>query len=262
MDKESRINKPTRVESGNREFELISNTIPLATSLFNEVSKVRNKDPSELLAEYIEESREYEQAFLSWESLRIGRRNPIFDPDSPLRPLGIEGYFVGTEKTVAEAFEFVLNHLTRSQNYALRRYRNGIIERCEEVLFSNVPYTDAICVLNGTFGSLLAKCRALSRNEDAEAFRKETHGEIRKIRQSKGPIGGWGLISYDLKDGKITQEYSVPIFERLKDPTEGITILNDSFFKDHPNYKRTYNWLQELGKFGHPLIRVLIRKLP
>jgi len=78
------------------------------------------------------------------------------------------------------------------------------------------------------FGSLLAKCRALSRNEDAEAFRKETHGEIRKIRQSKGPIGGWGLISYDLKDGKITQEYSVPIFERLKEELKSGKSLGGS----------------------------------
>lgn len=264
MDKEFGHDNGTRTEIEDREFELVSTTLPLATSLFDEISSLRNEDPLELLAEYIDESRKHEPAYLAWESLRIGRRNPIYDPDLPLRPLGIEGYFVGTGMTAIQALEYVLKHLIRSQNSASKTYGHKIINRCEEVLFNNIPHPDAIGVLNGMFGSLLGKCRALSHNEDAENFRRETYREIKKIKPRKSSIGNYeelnGLIFYDFKDDEIVQEYSVPIFKRLNEPVGRTTVLDYSFFKDNPNYTRPYGWLEELGKFGHPLIRVLIRE--
>lgn len=195
-------------------------------------------------------SHSMDPAYFGWQRVRLA--GIPLDLRSPGQLVtcktGLEGYFVGEVRSTEELATKLLQigeDIWRGIRL-MHKFSPQKRKRLEQAIlgtgFSLESAVEWSTILGATLGRLRAK---LLYNPDAQKFQSDT----------KQAVGGLPKIEYGVtqRDSGIVQVYKLPI--KNADPL----ILSDF----HSTDEQSLYWqtVQNLGLFGHPLVRALLREL-
>ncbi|MCL4876691.1 MAG: hypothetical protein KJ064_08540 [Anaerolineae bacterium] len=211
----------------------VKNEVPFAEALYWRIM-MQHANPNQQHA--------LDRSYLAWENVRK-IRHPFIFPGT-----GFEGYYVGVCQDSGDVLEQLLDQCKSILEGMTRLYRMeyGFRSRLMATLTGERSDPKAIYLWSTYLGVLLARLRCnLLYNPKAEAFRRETYYSV-----SLAPT-----IHYDLTKQTILQTYVL----NGRQPKGEVTLYVE------PNTLKPIQqdaWLvaQNLGKFGHPLLRNLLTK--
>ncbi|MDL1885255.1 hypothetical protein FBR01_16585 [Anaerolineae bacterium CFX8] len=192
------------------------------------------------LDEMVKQSRQFERAFLAWETVRK-QRNPFFENGT-----GFEGYFVGTCHSPEEALEAILklNRDILDRIHRLHRMDYGFQSRLMKTLTGDIYDPAAMQEWSAQLGAALGRLRAgIYYNEQASRFQTETYRSVYHLP----------LIFYRQKNDAIEQRYAV----NFGSPRGGRVLVEPGLLK--PREQDAWLVAEYVGRFGHPLVRQFLR---
>lgn len=181
-----------------------------------------------------------ERHYLAWETVRK-ELNPFFQEGT-----GFEGYLVGRCSTPEEALEAVLaiNQHMLDAIARLYRFQYQFRSHLMKTLTREISDTEAIHTWSAYLGAELGKLRAqIANNLDAKTFQLQTYQMI-------GPLPP--MIYHELGDD-VTQTYTVAAENA---PRPGKLSISLPTLK--PSQQDAWLVAENIGQFGHPLVRKLL----
>lgn len=197
-----------------------------------------------------QKSHGMDEAYFRWQAIRLAGV-PLNGKKNETRVTcrtGLEGYFVGSvespEKLATELLEIGEQiwkgiKLLHKLNYSKRK-------RLEETILGKGYSSDAAFEWAAILGATIARLRAkLLYNKVGQEFQFSTRQEI----------NGLPKIIYRVNelDSGLVQAYKLPIADKQ-------TIVIDSFGSGDEQ-KLYWETVQNIGIFGHPLVRALLREM-
>ena len=227
--------------------ELERNSIPeTGTSIQNEppflefIENVTWKEgDDDLLRSMVAKSHSHDPAYLGWQRVRKGL-NPCGNFQT-----GFEGYLVGAADSPGAVRELLLatgidiwNGIRLEHKHSFQR-RNKL----EKVIRGESSDPAAIAEWSAILGATLARQRArLLLNPQAKQFQSEVKQQVATLPK----------IQYVLEAGELRQKYMLPALQPCLS-----TPLTDGYLTDQEELAAVI--MQEIGKFGHPLVRSALR---
>lgn len=186
-------------------------------------------------------SHQFDHRYLAWESVRLAR-NPFFENGT-----GFEGYWIGEVGSAEDALDRLLRigRDALDSQARLYRYQYGFRHKLMQTLFEEGVDLDALAEWSITLGALLGRLRCnIHHNPQADAFRRETYRQVE----------GLPPIHYREVGDELEQAYEI----RDADHPDQPRLLVDS---NHLRATDQEAWrvAAALGKFGHPLVREVLR---
>lgn len=221
----------------------------MSASTFNKMLTIRCRVPCESmisgwmrfhnvpLDRFVEQSRQYERAYLAWETVRKVR-NPFFAEGT-----GFEGYFVEICHSPDEMLSRLLEigHQLLASNYRLYRHQFRFRSRLMQTLVGDNDDPRGVAVWADLLGATLGKLRCnVYLNQDIYRFQNETYWTVYRLPP----------ISYNQCEGKIEQQYRLARFrERFTfKPCLQLNLLGAADYD-------AGLVVSTIGRFGHPLVR-------
>ena len=190
------------------------------------------------IKELIAESRKWDKNYLAWQTVRKG--NPFLENGT-----GFEGYFVGTSRCPEEVFANILAVGNGMLTSILRLYRfdHPFRAKMERALTEEVFDPKVMSEWSAQFGAALARLRCtVLNNKAAGEFRAETYRKVGELPP----------IDYKQTDHDIHQLYVIDLPGAC-----GRQVVN--IFALQNQDQDAWFVAQNVGKFGHPIIRSYIR---
>lgn len=218
-----------------RSVYMIASQVPCST-LISEWVCVHG----EVTTRLVQDSRQYERAYLAWETVRKSR-NPFFVDGT-----GFEGYFVGSLYSPEQVIEALLHigHYVLDTNARLYRYNHTFQRKLLAALYGEREDFQAIEVLAAQFGAALGRLRCnLLTNGDARMFQAETYVSTVSLPPM---CYAWTPIGID-------QRYAIATNPRSYD---GGRTVGFNYLK--PEDAEAGVVVTSIGKYGHPLVRAFL----
>ena len=181
-----------------------------------------------------------EKSYLAWETVRK-RSNPYFEIGT-----GFEGYFVGRCTIPEAALNAILDINQNILDAIARLYRleYGTRSRLMKTLTRENSDTKGIHIWSAYLGAELARLRAqILVDPEAQEFQRQTY----KIISMLPPI------MYQESGCVVTQTYDVG---SLPTPQLAKLLVTPHMLK--PNQQDAWLVAENIGVFGHPLVRKLL----
>ena len=181
-----------------------------------------------------------EKTYLAWETVRK-ESNPYFEEGT-----GFEGYFVGRCSLPDDALESILaiNQHILDAIARMYHFRYNFRSRLMKTLTREVSDSAAIHIWSGYLGAELGRLRAqILLEPEAQEFQRQTY----KIISMLPPM------SYHEADHDVTQTYTIGSL-----PTPTLAKLQVSAHMLKPCQQDAWLVAQNIGVFGHPLVRKLL----
>jgi hypothetical protein len=193
-------------------------------------------DATQSLDALIASSRGYEQAYHSWEEVRRGR-NPFFTNGT-----GFEGYFVGVccspDETLARLLDVgtaMITNILRFHPHE-KRFRARLLQTIDQNVYDWTAMTEWAVEL----GVALARLRTnLFHNPAGVILQTETNRMVMSLP--------W--IAYGNDNGSLFQRYGI-VTVPAKSPRVDVDPQQLK-----PDQQEAWLVMQNVGKFGHPLLR-------
>jgi hypothetical protein len=200
---------------------------------------IRNIDFNQL----VKRSRQYEQAYLAWETVRR-TRNPFF-----VEGTGFEGYFIGLCQSPEEMLDrlLALGHNMLDSNCRLYRHDFHLKSKLMKTLLGECSETKLLDLWSDAFGAAVARLRCnVYASREAEFFQLETYRAAVRLPP----------IEYAEHEPRIDQEYAITnVTYRAGKKLN----LDPALLKPCDYDAGLVVWT--IGRFGHPLIREYLREL-
>ena len=190
--------------------------------------------------EIVARSHIMDKAYLAWQTVRREQ--------TPVGALGtgFEGYFVGAVVSEDEAMRRLLDlgmgiwdSIDRVHKYSYEHRK-----LLEKVIRGESSAASAVEEWSAIFGAELGRQRAkLLGNPEGQAFRFETKRKVESLPAIEYQVG---------LDDAVTQVYMLPQTTSQTTPRKSLGGLND-------RERLALLTMQEIGKFGHPLLRAAMR---
>ena len=193
------------------------------------------------LSRFVQKSRQYEPAYLAWETVRKVR-NPFFVDGT-----GFEGYYVGQYRSPEALVEQLLQigRYMLSSNLRLYRFNSLFRSRLMKTLRAEMSDPQAIEVWAAQFGAALGKLRCnLLTNAKARIFQTGTYKSTYSLPS----------MCYDPGKYTIEQQYALPSPRWDTPPRANLRL--DALSK--PSDAEACLVVKSIGKFGHPLVRAYL----
>jgi hypothetical protein len=190
----------------------------------------------------VDQSREYEAAYLAWETVRSAR-NPYFNKGS-----GFEGYFVGVFKSSEAVLDHLLaiGHHILDSNVRLYPHQHTFRRHLMETLARERSDPDALAAWSDELGATVARLRgAVNKTPDAYWFQSETYRLVSCLPAIRYVQGRHDLAQY----------YAVGF--GIMSPSSRIAV-NVNQLKPCDQDAGRVMW--SIGQFGHPLVRSYLRE--
>lgn len=199
---------------------------------------IRGRDFNNL----IQHSRQYENAYLAWETVRI-IRNPFFEEGT-----GFEGYFIGIIDSPEQMLDKLIEigrHILNA-NYRLYRFDYAFRSRLMKTLHGELNDPKAIDVWAAAFGAMLGRLRCnVYLYPDISRFNSETYRIVNHLPR----------IQYEQRDTCIAQAYCLQLTKTSCLPKHEVT---PELLKPCDYDAGIVAW--SVGRFGHPLLREYLRE--
>ncbi|MBZ0310609.1 MAG: hypothetical protein K8I82_31410 [Anaerolineae bacterium] len=183
-----------------------------------------------------------DRPYLAWENVRK-IRHPFLSPGT-----GFEGYYVGVYQQSGDVLEQLLHQCKWLLDGIVRLYpmEYGFHSRLMSTLVGERSDPKAIEIWSTYLGVLLAKLRCnLLNNPKAESFRQTTYQSV-----NSAPV-----IRYDLAEHTVLQTYSLAAPPAAPEPHLYVDLNSIQ-----PSMQDAWIVAENLGKFGHPLLRYILTK--
>lgn len=183
---------------------------------------------------------EMEKRYLAWETVRK-QTNPFFEQGT-----GFEGYLVGYCPNPEAALETVLavNQHILDAIGRLYRYQYNFRSRLMKTLLREDGDASLIHIWSEYLGAELARLRVqVLLNPTARYFQAHTYQLARMLPP----------IVYHEHDGDVTQTYAVGAADSL--PADRLAV---SLALLKPDQQDAWLVAENIGEFGHPLVRTLL----
>jgi hypothetical protein len=181
-----------------------------------------------------------EAHYLAWETVRK-QLNPFFHNGS-----GFEGYLIGRCTCPEAALDAILS-LSQDMLDGIARlypYQFGFQSRLINTLIRGTGDSAAIHIWSDSLGAELGKLRAqILCNREALAFQWQTYNIVKKLP----------TIHYHESKDNITQTYAIGLENGTTANKISVTL---PMLK--PNDQDAWLVAENIGKFGHPLVRNLL----
>ena len=186
---------------------------------------------------FVERSRQYERAYLAWETVRKVR-NPFF-----IEGTGFEGYFVGICRSPEEMLDRLLQlgQGLLASNNRLYRYQQRFKSQLMKTLCGEIENPQAVAVWADLLGATLAKLRCnVHTNLETYRFQNETYWTVNRLP----------FMQYRQRDNKLEQVYRLGIFKMCSNGRMPLPLdlLTGSDYD-------AGLVVSTIGRFGHPLVR-------
>lgn len=222
-------------------FELLHSGVG-STVPFQPLYEMAQKVDHVPLEKMLNHSRKMKDPFLSWECIRkfgvpLGNQRVTLST-------GFEGYLVGQVNSAEEMIQDLAQTGVEIWRIALIRYKNQWKRKKQlrEMITGESFSSWAAREWSVIFEAQLARRRAsILKNKEAQAFRAE----------NKKKVLGLSGVTYTVSDsGLITQKYE------LTSPRDQVVRPSLSHLSDEEMFGLLI--MQEIGKFGHPLVRTAL----
>ena len=181
-----------------------------------------------------------ETHYLAWETVRK-QINPFFQ-----RGTGFEGYLIGRCSSSAAALEEILaiNQNILDAIARLYHFEYGFRSRLMKTLTKEAGDLAAIHIWSAYLGAELGKLRAeILCDPEAQAFRKQTYHIVKTLPP---------IVYHEIEED-ITQTY---IIGSENDFQAGKLLVTLQMLK--PCQQDAWLVAENIGEFGHPLVRQLL----
>ncbi len=181
-----------------------------------------------------------EKTYLAWETVRK-ESNPYFEEGT-----GFEGYFVGRCSVPETALDAILgiNQHILDAIARMYRYQFKFRSRLMKTLMRENTDPNTIHTWSAYFGAELGRLRAqIILEPEAQEFQRQTY----KIISMLPPM------NYQVADHDVTQTYAVG---SLPTPSLAKMMITPQMLK--PTQQDAWLVAQNIGIFGHPLVRKLL----
>ncbi|MCC6803742.1 MAG: hypothetical protein IT319_12735 [Anaerolineae bacterium] len=181
-----------------------------------------------------------EKSYLAWETVRK-HSNPYFETGT-----GFEGYFVGRCSVAEAALDSILTINQNILDAIARLYRMdyGFRSRLMKTLTREASDRRAIHIWSAYLGAELGRLRAqILLEPEAQEFQRQTY----KIISMLPPM------SFEEADRVVRQTYAVGTL-----PTPQLPKLVVTAHVLKPNQQDAWLVAENIGVFGHPLVRKLL----
>ncbi len=210
----------------------VKNEVPFAESIYWRIL-LQHSNPNQ--------QHTLDRPYLAWECVRK-IRHPFLSPGT-----GFEGYYVGLYHQSGDVLEQLLHQCQWLLDGIVRLYpmEYGFHGRLMSTLVGERSDPKAIDIWSTYLGVLLARLRCnLFHNPEGESFRHATYMSV-----NVAPI-----IHYDLKEHTVLQTYTL-----AAQPPTGDAYLHIDLNSIPPARQDAWVVAENLGKFGHPLIRNMLK---
>lgn len=196
-----------------------------------------------LKAEKLTHDDRLEEHYLAWETVRK-ETNPFF-----LNGTGFEGYLIGRCLVTEAALEAIL---AISQNILdaiarLYRFEYNLRARLMKTLLREMYDSKALRLWSAYLGAELGRQRAqIIGNRAAQAFQKQTYKVIRLLPP----------MVYHTTTDNVTQTYAVAARSEAH-----LSRLYVSAHMLKPCQQDAWLVAENIGEFGHPLVRTILDRI-
>lgn len=181
-----------------------------------------------------------EKRYLAWETVRK-QSNPFFQKGT-----GFEGYLIGQCTSAEAALEAILaiNQNILDSIARLYRFEYGFRSRLFKTLTKEAGDPAAIHIWSAYLGAELGKLRMQTfNNAEARRFRSRTYAVV----QSLPP-----MVYHEI-EGDVTQRYAVG---KVDASTANKLAVTWQALK--PGQQEAWQVAENIGEFGHPLVRKML----
>jgi hypothetical protein len=181
-----------------------------------------------------------EEHYLAWETVRK-ETNPFFQYGT-----GFEGYLVGRYSTPEEALDAIIAIHQHTLDAIARLYRFEYRFRSQlmKTLRRESCDSESIHTWSAYFGAELGRLRAqISENQTARLFQMHTYQLVKRLPP----------MDYHEIQGDVTQTYALA---GLATVPVGRLAISPHMLK--PSQQDAWLVAENIGEFGHPLVRKLL----
>ena len=181
-----------------------------------------------------------ETHYLAWETVRK-QRNPFFQKGT-----GFEGYLIGQAVNAEAALDAILtvNQQILDAIARLYRFQSSFRSRLMKTLTKEAGDSASIHIWSAYLGAELGKLRAQMRtNSQAQAYRQQTYQLI----------SGLPPMSFRMVEGDVTQMYTIGAGDDIR---VARLLITPQALK--PDQQDAWLVAENIGEFGHPLVRKLL----
>lgn len=186
-------------------------------------------------------SHQFDHRYLAWESVRLVR-NPFFENGT-----GFEGYWVGVAGSAEEALDRLLRigREALDSQARLYHYQDGFRRQLMKTLRGESANLDALVEWSIVLGAMLARLRCnIYGNMEGDTFRRETYRQVE----------GLPPIQYYEVGDELEQEYEI---RDAENPSRPRLYVDPNHLRT--NDREAWEVASALGKFGHPVVREVLR---
>lgn len=222
----------SQVERRERLGEKVTSLPPFLSYIEAAIWKAQNETE---VRHVVEQSHKIDQSFLGWEVNRKGNTPVGF------HGTGYEGFFVGRDVSQDEVHAQLLEMGIDIWRGIRLQHRHSYGRRLEleKVIRGESHASSAVEEWMAIFGASLARQRAqILTNKAAQEYRSQTKSRVSTLPK----------ITYVLDpQGQVQQEYYVP--------AQPVSDVGGLFQGLRDEEELALTTMQNIGKFGHPLVR-------